>query len=216
MELTTEQKKKIPFEHRRVLVLNQSWQALHTVPLEKALTLLWRTESDDEPKARIVDPASYETMTWEDWSKLRPEVDEDKFSSASWDFKIPEVVVLMNFNKVPKPSGAVFNRKTLFRRDDNRCQYCGQRPKAEEWTIDHVVPKSQGGGTTWENCVLACYACNSKKANKTPKQANMKLLKKPIKPDLKHFAHEVPYRIKSWDNFVSVCYWGVTLENDMK
>lgn len=75
-----------------------------------------------------------------------------------------------------------FSRMNIYTRDGFTCQYCGQRLPTEDLTFDHVVPRSAGGKTTWENIVACCVRCNHAKANRTPEQAGMKLLQRPGKP----------------------------------
>jgi 5-methylcytosine-specific restriction endonuclease McrA len=106
-----------------------------------------------------------------------------------------------------------FSRRNVFKRDHYACQYCGIQPGSEELSIDHVIPRSHGGTSSWENCVLACVACNKRKADRTPQQAGMKLSRQPVRPTWKPFyaAHRV--RIASWAKFVSEAYWNVELES---
>ena len=75
-----------------------------------------------------------------------------------------------------------FNRRNIFARDNNQCQYCGQKFPTSELSLDHVIPRSQGGQSTWENIVCACVECNVRKGGRTPKQAHMTLIRKPEKP----------------------------------
>jgi len=92
----------------------------------------------------------------------------------------PSVIKLSNYIKIPFKS-IELSRKNILRRDDHRCQYCGK--KTTDLTIDHIIPKSRGGGDTWENLVTACVRCNNRKGNRTPEEAEMKLLSKPRKPN---------------------------------
>ena len=171
-------------QNRKVLVLNKSWRPITILTLEKALIKLFSEHKDGEPKAIIVDCANgFQTLTWEDWSKVRPQEDEEKLRSVNASFRIPSVIQLTRYDKVPTKK-VHYCRKTIYKRDEYKCQYCGQKPSTEELSIDHVIPRSHGGLTTWENCVLACVKCNTKKANRNPLQANMKLLKIPKKPKM--------------------------------
>jgi 5-methylcytosine-specific restriction endonuclease McrA len=106
-----------------------------------------------------------------------------------------------------------FSRRNVFKRDHYTCQYCNVQPGTEELSIDHVIPRSHGGTSTWENCVLACVACNKRKADRTPQQAGMKLRRPPVHPTWKplYAAHRV--RIASWAKFISEAYWNVELED---
>jgi 5-methylcytosine-specific restriction endonuclease McrA len=202
------------FAHRRCLVLNKSWNPIGTVSLERAITLLFTVVQNGEPKARIIDPSSYQTFTWEDWSKLRPSATDEKIIGANLHFRVPEIILLSKYDKMPQRQ-AHFSRRNLFKRDGQTCQYCGDQPGSEELTIDHVLPRSQGGVTSWENCVLACVTCNRKKANRTPSQAKMKLMKVPKKPHLKALKFDTLKPVKSWCAFLGAAYWSIGLENDM-
>jgi 5-methylcytosine-specific restriction endonuclease McrA len=96
----------------------------------------------------------------------------------------------------------------------HNCQYCGTRPGSEELTLDHIMPRSRGGKTTWENVVCACVSCNSKKADRTPAEAGMKLRTKPVKPTLS-ICRRQAIKCESWKHFISEVYWATTLDNDM-
>ena len=202
---------------RPVLLLNRNWTAIGTAPLYKTINLLLSKYKDNTHKALIIDD-SCTPHTWDEWSKIRPDREEDSINTIHQSFKIPEVVKLNKYDKLPREM-VIFSRHNIFRRDDNRCQYCGIRPGSEELTIDHVTPKALGGRTTWENCVLACIECNSIKGSflleqvKNKKFPNgMKLLKKPFRPKLKDF--KMPMIYNSWKNWLSESYWNVELEND--
>ena len=140
-----------------------------------------------------------------------PQEDEEKLRSVNASFRIPSVIQLTRYDKVPTKK-VHYCRKTIYKRDEYKCQYCGQKPSTEELSIDHVIPRSHGGLTTWENCVLACVKCNTKKANRNPLQANMKLLKIPKKPKMN--ALRCDYKIKDWESFLGVAYWIIELDND--
>ena len=199
------------FAHRRCLVLNKSWNPIGTVSLERAITLLFTVAQNGDPKARIIDPSSYQTFTWEDWSKLRPSATDEKIIGANLYFRVPEIIILSKYDKMPQRQ-VHFSRRNLFKRDGQTCQYCGGQPGSEELTIDHVLPRSQGGVTSWENCVLACVTCNRKKANRTPSQAKMKLMKVPKKPHLKALKFDTLKPVKSWEAFLGAAYWNVNIE----
>ena len=201
------------FAHRRCLVLNKTWTPVATVSLQRAITMLFSVYSDGEPKARIIDPTSYQTFTWEDWSKLRPLATDEKIAGANIFFKAPEVILLSKYDRLPQPK-VHFSRRNLFRRDNMTCQYCGAQPGSDELTIDHIVPRSQGGTSTWENTALACVDCNRKKADRTPTQAHMKLLKVPKKPHARVLKYETLKPVKSWEAFLGAAYWNVGIGDD--
>lgn len=199
-------------QKRKVLVLNKGWNAIGVVSLERAIVMLFSTHECGTPKAKIIDPTrEFQTFTWEKWSELKPKMDDEVIRSANMTFRVPEVILLSKYDKMPQHK-IHFSRRTIYKRDNNQCQYCGATPGTEELTIDHVVPRSKGGKTTWENCVLACVGCNSFKADRTPEQAKMKLRKKPKKPSIPLFRGDV--RIKSWEAFLGEAYWMTELDND--
>jgi 5-methylcytosine-specific restriction endonuclease McrA len=156
--------------NRPVLVLNKSWQTVGVQSLERAITLLFKEHEDGphagEPKARIIDPAmDFQTFSWEDWTRIAPKDGEDVIRGVGDDFRIPEVILLTQYDRMPTQR-LQFSRREIHKRDKYTCQYCGDKV-GSEGTIDHVLPSSMGGQTTWENCVLACFQCNSQKANRT-------------------------------------------------
>jgi 5-methylcytosine-specific restriction endonuclease McrA len=198
--------------HRKVLVLNKSWRAVGIITLEKALKKVSASYKDGTPKARIVDCVhDFQCMTWEDWTRLRPSDGEQGMKSVNAIFRIPEVIQYTRYDKVPAQK-VHYNRRTIYRRDNNTCQYCGRRKGSEELSVDHVVPRCQGGLTTWENIVVACTECNARKAGRTPDQAGMKLLSNPVRPKYNFYTGEI--RIKSWEAFLGEAYYNVELEND--
>ena len=108
-----------------------------------------------------------------------------------------------------------FSRRNLYRRDGNRCQYCGKRLPTSELSIDHVVPRARGGRTTWENCVLACIPCNVRKGSRELREVGMNLLRPATRPKWSPcLTVNVGRRRASWEKFVSEQYWNVALEED--
>lgn len=199
--------------HRKVLVLNKSWSPVGIVTVQRAITLLWGMYANGQPKAFVVDTDSFATMTWADWSVLKPQDGDDFIKSAKDKFKIPEVVVLTRYDKLPTHR-VTFSRRTLYKRDAYKCQYCGKTPKTEELTIDHILPRSRGGKTTWENCVICCLPCNARKADRLPEECGMKLRKQPKKPKYQLFKGKVIIPCDSWKKFISAAYWNVEMQHD--
>lgn len=190
---------------RPTLVLNRNWQPVSVAPVARALTMLWNES------ARVVDPEDYQLYTWSDWANLAPREGELYLQAVTFRLRVPEVLTLNRYDR-PRESAVTFSRRNLFKRDHVTCQYCGGRPGTSELTIDHVRPRSQGGASTWDNCVLACVPCNARKANRTPDEAGMRLRRPPFRPSWRpHYAsHGV--RIESWAKFVSEAYWNVSLD----
>ncbi len=189
---------------RPTLVLNRNWQPVGVATVAKALTKVWNES------ARIVDPAGYQQYSWEDWSLLRPGEGDLFIQTRRFQLRVPEVVTLTNYDRLPTNS-VTFSRRNVFKRDKFTCQYCGSQPGSEELTIDHVLPRAQGGTSTWTNCVLACVNCNSEKADRTPQQARMPLRGEPVRPKWRPLYAARGVRIESWSRFVSESYWNVEL-----
>ena len=219
---------------KKVLVLNRNWTAIGVVSLSKAINLLYTNYEDGEPKAKIITPppiGNYEVWDWNSWSNLIPEEGELGLVSATKVYKLPEVLLLTKYDSIPSYK-VNFCRRAIWKRDAYSCQYCGRRPPADECTLDHIVPRSQGGETSWTNCVLACYQCNSQKADRKPEEAvkptkdkqrakewlgpsPMKLLKEPIKPTFSIFRERIKI-LDTWKHWVDKLYWEIPLDNDME
>lgn len=192
-----------PILKNPTLVLNRNWQPVNIASVARALVMVWNDS------ARIVDPESYQLFGWEEWSELEP--DNDRFIQAvSQRIRVPEVVTLSDFDRVPSTT-VTFSRRNIFKRDRYTCQYCGKQPAPDQLTIDHVVPRSHGGESSWENCVLACVNCNHFKADRTPDQAGMKLRKVAIRPEWNPCYSQHSIRMDSWSKFISEAYWNTEL-----
>ena len=194
-----------PILQRPTLVLNRNWQAINVATVARSMIMLWNET------AKIVDPEDYQLYDWSDWSALVPDRDEPFIRGVNVRIRVPEVVALTKFDRLPTQT-VTFSRRNVFKRDKFTCQYCGKQPGTEDLTIDHVVPPAQGGQSSWTNCVLACYQCNARKADRTPKQASMRLLKEPVRPAWKPVYAERIDRMESWSKFISEAYWNVELE----
>lgn len=190
---------------RPTLVLNRNWQAVGVTTVSRSLVKVWNEA------ARIVDPADYQQHSWDDWAQLRPSGDEDFIQTRWLKIRVPEVIVLTKYNRLPTNSVA-FSRRNVFKRDRFTCQYCGRQPGKDDLTIDHVLPRAQGGVSCWTNCVLACVGCNSRKADRTPEQAGMPLACVPQRPTWRPLYAGRGERCDSWSRFVSEAYWNVELE----
>ena len=190
---------------RPTLVLNRSWQPVGVAPVSRSLILLWNDN------AHVVDPQDYRLYTWADWSNLIPSDDEPFIQAVRMRLRVPEVIALTRYDRIPT-NAVTFSRRNIYKRDRYTCQYCGAQPGTEELTLDHVVPRAQGGISTWENCVLACVSCNKRKADRTPDQARMPLRKPPVRPAWRPLYASRDMRIDSWTRFVSEAYWNVELE----
>src|SRR3954465_13994911 len=151
---------------RPTLVLNRNWQPVGVASVARSLTLV------AAERARIVDPSDFQQYAWADWARLIPQGDEPFVQAVTFRLRVPEVITLTEYDRVPT-NAVTFSRRNVYKRDRWTCQYCGAQPGSEELTLDHVQPRSRGGTSNWENCVLACIDCNARKANRTPCEAKM-------------------------------------------
>lgn len=198
----------------RTLVLNKSWTAISTTSVRNALGLVYRDV------ARAVCTETFTPHDFASWAELSMARHAKGNGSASGEYvstvslkvRVPEVVVLRHYSGFPKRTVA-FSRRNLYRRDGFTCQYCGSQPGTELLSIDHVIPRSRGGRSTWENCVLSCLDCNKRKANRTLEEAGLKPLRKPFRPaGGPAFEVSLGTRRASWERFVSERYWNIELE----
>lgn len=140
----------------RVLILNASFEPLHVCSVKRAVGLLMHDVAERVEDADTV---------------LR---------TPNSTFAVPSVVRLKRYVKRPHRQRVAFNRRNVFRRDEHKCQYCARR--GNDLTLDHVMPRSRGGPTSWENVVACCRTCNAKKRDRTPEEANMALGRRPYAP----------------------------------
>jgi 5-methylcytosine-specific restriction endonuclease McrA len=157
-----------------VLVLNRSYLPVHITTVRRAFCLLYRG------LARAVNER-YETFDFDSWRELGVRVEDDAIFSISGAIRVPRVILLQAFDRVPRRQ-VRFNRINVYARDRNTCQYCGRRFARADLNLDHVIPRSQGGCSTWENVVCSCLDCNRKKGGRTPAQARMRLIRQPVRP----------------------------------
>ena len=155
------------------LVLNRSYLPVHVTSVRRALSLLYRGV------AKAVDE-QYRTFDFHTWIDLSP-ANGEAIGLIDRRVRIPRVVLLVAFDRVPKRE-VRFSRHNIFFRDAHTCQYCGEPRRPGELNLDHVVPRSHGGLTTWENVVCCCLDCNRRKGGRSPQQARMRLLRRPTRP----------------------------------
>lgn len=198
-----------------VLVLNRQYMAIHVVNVRRAFVLLLRELAE---VIHIEDGqyANYDFDSWREISELKcqfKDPHEDWIRSVNFEIQAPRVLRLLHYDRVPRQRVRL-NRRNIFARDANRCQYCGKRFATSELSLDHVVPTCCGGETTWENIVCSCVKCNVRKGGRTPRNAGMKLFQKPVRPK------RCPQLIiklgnpkyASWKTFIDAAYWSVDLK----
>ncbi len=166
-----------------VLVLNRLYVAIHVIGVRRAFGLICR-ELAEVIHAEDGRFANYDFVSWRELCELEvhhKQPHEDWIRSVNFEIRVPRVVRLLNYDRLPRRALRL-NRHTVFARDGHRCQYCGRRFPTGELSLDHVLPRSRGGKTTWENVVCACLDCNVKKGGRTPQEAHMRLVVPPIRP----------------------------------
>jgi len=189
-----------------VLVLNRYYQPVHVTSVKRAFSLLY------QGVAKAID-AQYRLYEFDDWAALS--ATQDCITTINRTIRVPRVLVLSAYDHLPR--GRVrFSRLNIYARDNDTCQYCGKNLPRGDLNLDHVMPRTQGGKTTWENVVCSCVPCNLKKGGRTPEQAGMKLLKKPVRPRwtplFRGATRKVTYR--EWLPFLHLAdasYWNVEL-----
>ena len=188
-----------------VLVLNRLFQAIQVTSVRKAFCLLYKGH------VRAVAP-DYTTYDWEDWVDIPPQSNEDSIITPTLRIRIPRVVLLVDFDRLPRHE-VRFTRKNIFYRDRNRCQYCGHKFQTRDLNLDHVVPLSRGGKSTWENVVCCCIKCNSRKGGLLPEEAGMHLIRSAVKPRW-HPLVKISFttgQYEAWKNFLDIAYWNAEL-----
>ena len=166
-----------------VLVLNRFYMAVHVVNVRRALGLLFR-ELAEVIHLEEGQYANYNFDRAREISALRSSFKrqhEDWIHAINFELQAPRVIRLLSYDRVPRQT-LRFNRRNLFARDGNRCQYCGHSFPTSELSLDHIVPRSRGGDTSWENVVCACVACNVTQKGPHAAKAHMKLIRHPVKP----------------------------------
>lgn len=160
-----------------VLVLNRNWQAINTRTPAEAFCQM----ATDVATGLDIAEGSMVPVNWAHWLKLPVRDRDNAVSTPRGRVRVPTVIVLARFNKVPKRRPN-FSARSIWNRDGGVCQYTGRKLGPGEGNIDHVVPRSRGGATSWENCVLAHREINTRKADRLPHEAGLRLLRQPIAP----------------------------------
>ncbi len=181
--------------NEEVMILNKNWFAITIRNVKKAIQLASRG------RACFIDPQDYSVYTWEEWIKLPCE--GEGISTTSGKMRIPSVVLLTVYGKMPT-SAPRLTKKNIFIRDGNTCQYTGKKVSMKNADIDHVIPTSRNGKNNWNNMVVCSKEVNRKKADRTPEEAGLKLIKKPKRPSNQQITFGSKIAIKEeWKKFLS-------------
>ncbi len=199
-----------------VLVLNKHYAALRVVSARDAFCLLFKNIAE----VVSVEDSRYSSHDFESWrevSEFRAIYEREHHEwvrCVRFELAVPRILRLLIYDHLPRRE-VKFTRRNIYNRDRNRCQYCGKRFPTSELSLDHVVPKSQGGLASWANIVCCCVKCNVRKGGRTPSQARVRLITKPVKP---RRCPAVTIRLTSakyasWKQFLNEAYWNVELQD---
>jgi 5-methylcytosine-specific restriction endonuclease McrA len=179
----------------KVLVLNRSYLPVHVTSVRRALSLLY------QDIAHAVD-CEYRTFDFASWSAL--ETNGESIGLVDSAIRVPHVILLRTYDRIPRRH-VRFSRYNVFLRDRNCCQYCARELPRSELNLDHVLPRSRGGASVWENVVCSCHRCNRVKGGRTPGEAGMRLLRQPFRPQWTPFMAEAyrQRRHESWLPFLN-------------
>jgi 5-methylcytosine-specific restriction endonuclease McrA len=198
-----------------VLVLNKHYMAVRIVSVKRAFSLLLR-ELAEVVACEQGKYLSYNFDSWRDVSEFKRNFEPDGhdwISTVNFYIAVPRIIRLLFYDRLPQ-NEVKFNRRNIFARDKNTCQYCGKKYPTTELSLDHVIPRTLGGKSVWANIVCACMKCNVRKGGRTPTDAAMTLIAKPVRPRHNpllhvHLGHQ---RYRSWKQFLDNAYWSVELK----
>ena len=184
---------------------------IHVTSAKRAFSLLY------QGLARAIDK-HYQTFDFESWSELTIEAHDLTIGLVDRVIKIPKVIVLIAFDRMPRRH-VRFSRHNIYARDSNTCQYCGRQFSRSELNLDHVIPRSLGGTSTWENIVCSCLSCNRRKGGRTPQEAGLRLLRPARRPKWTPMMGLLLTEIRHREwlpflNIVDVSYWNAELREE--
>ena len=191
-----------------VLVLNRVYRPVHVTSVRRAFTLVYHGA------ARVLDE-QFRLFDFESWAALGAAEGRDFIGTVARRIRVPRVIVLLAYEHLPRAK-VRFSRFNVYARDADTCQYCGRRFRRAELNLDHVVPRSRGGQTSWENVVCSCVPCNLRKGGRTPEEAGLKLLRHPVRPRWTPIFRSAARRAlyDEWRPFLSLtdlAYWNAEL-----
>ncbi|MDY7109195.1 MAG: HNH endonuclease [Planctomycetota bacterium] len=200
----------------KVLVLNRLYTAVRVVSARRAFILLCKRAAE----VIAVENGRYLNYDFESWIEVAQLQRQVEAESHTWIhtprlvIAVPKIIRLFGYDRLPRQE-VKLNRRNIYARDGNRCQYCGRHFGTRELTIDHVVPRVQGGEHTWDNLVCACISCNTRKGGRTPDEANVRLIRPPQRPRRNP---AITLRLgsekyESWKAFLNEAYWTVELRD---
>lgn len=185
-----------------VLMINRVWQPISVTTARHAFSLFAKGA------ARAVLP-DYTMCDWEEWCDIPAQPSDDTVCTPRQYIKVPRVIALTRYDRLPRKEMR-FSRYGIYNRDGGKCQYCGRKFALSALSLDHVIPLSKGGLSSWDNVVSACVPCNTRKSDRTPTQAGMKLISQPKRPRAGIVGRELHFE---WKSFLDQAYWLVELKS---
>ncbi|MFT4177296.1 MAG: HNH endonuclease [Luteolibacter sp.] len=162
-----------------VLVLNRSWQPIHTCSVRRALHLLCIGHAE---VVQVEGDARFDTHDFSSWAAYSEcSADGQMVHGIRMALCVPKIVVLAIYDRLPRLE-VKFSRRNVFLRDRFTCQYCTRVFPESQLNLDHVHPRAKGGRTTWDNIVTSCFRCNTRKGHKLPHEVDMHPVRKPFAP----------------------------------
>ena len=191
------------------MVLNRHYVPVNITSVKRAFIMLYGGVAKAVGR-------NYETFDFDSWAQITALKEDETIKTISKAIKVPRVIILVRYDRMPRKE-TKFNRINIFKRDGDTCQYCGRKSSRSELTIDHVIPRSLGGKSIWENVVCCCMECNRRKGGRVPEEAGIKLITKPKKPLWNPFSgiSVKATRYSEWEpflSFVDMSYWNAELE----
>lgn len=197
--LSFRQNTPMKYAQQTVLVLNRQWQAINT---SSPMAVFGQMMTDAATGLDIREDGAMEPVQWDQWVTLPIGPDDEAIGTPRGLVRVPRVVVLASYAKVPlrRPK---LTKRGIRERDKGCCQYTGRKLQPHEVTVDHVIPRCKGGGTSWENLVLSCKNVNSRKGGRTPQEAGLRLLSNPRAPKMvpSSVLLRNSYGFREWDLF---------------
>jgi len=199
-----------------VLVLNRHYAAVRVISARRAFCMLFKGVAEI---ISVEDSqySSYDFESWREVSEFRARYEREHHEwvrCVRFELAVPRIVRLLFYDRLPRRA-VKFNRRNIYARDRNRCQYCGGKFPTSELSLDHVVPRSQGGRTDWTNIVCCCVQCNVRKGGRTPQEAHMRLVAEPAVPRRSPVVtlRLTSEKYASWKQFLDAAYWNVELRD---
>ncbi len=188
----------------QVLVLNRFWQAVNVVGVKRAFSLLVQGHAEVIHQ----EEGDFQQYDFDDWLDAGDELtipESESLRTVNYIIRLPRVIILKFFDRLPIKE-VKFHRANIYDRDKHQCQYCGKYFNDKELNLDHVIPRNRGGRSSWENVVTSCIPCNSRKRDRLPHEAGMRLIRKPVKPKSRPFVSLAQSQKKhsAWEYFLNL------------